>query len=162
MNTTPTVTYARAPEISEDLRRRWAEAAEQERQRQAEFHRQANAARARAIELLHCVLDDEQRHSLDIRGLFRLVAPSGREYEIEEGYSGNVYRIIENVRACSYCAHPVGDFPTEDMMLTQYLTLMHDEAHFLETANPSYLGIFYDYGNQTLSYIDNLDPKMRA
>jgi hypothetical protein len=105
------------------------------RQRE-EIDRHFREAEERALELLHSCLTENQRLDLEADDQFTVVAPSGREYLIVQGYAGNVYS-----EGWSFCIHMDSRLPVSDHMLAQKLMIETDEAGFLSIANRSPGGV---------------------
>jgi hypothetical protein len=115
---------------------RWEAARAAARRVQAEQAEERRGAVVRARALLARHLSPTQRASLATRGWFEVTADSGRRYQIHRGHAGNVLAVDEDGRAAaSYCIHPAGDYPDEDVMLAQKLWLDADEPGFLAVAN---------------------------
>lgn len=104
------------------------------------------AASERALETLSEVLTQAQWEQYQESEEFDLVVPSGNVYRICRGVTGNVTRMVDGVQVESLCAHPhmsqmdnlgrwVGRLPVEDVLVSQVLTLLTDEAEFRRVAN---------------------------
>jgi len=111
------------------------EIAQQERQRRAQAR---TTATARAEALLHDLLDEGQRASLQAHGYFDLIGSHGGYYRISTGISGNVAWRSPEGQWSRICAHPdmrLSWMPTEDVMVAQMLALVTDEPAFIARAN---------------------------
>ena len=116
----------------EDEQRRRAEEA---RRKQEERNREQEAARARARELLLGVLDRKQQRELERDGHFHVETADGRRrYRLRPGRPP--IRVHgEDGRRYSYCIHPSGHWPPDDVVVAHKLLLESDEAEFLRIAN---------------------------
>lgn len=104
-------------------------------------------ARREARRLLEVVLTPEQLKTYDKLGYFDVRGSEGGVFRIKHGTSGNVSQLVDGATINRLCAHPrlldhradegegVGYLPTEDVVLSQALSLMHDELGFVGTAN---------------------------
>lgn len=94
-------------------------------------------AGARALTLLLSQLDPSQQATYQEHGYFDLTSEEGHLYRLYKGISGNVKRLdgITLNEVTSYCAHPVGLMPANDVVLAQKLMLECNEHEFLRVAN---------------------------
>jgi hypothetical protein len=114
------------------------------------FVNTTKTAQDRARELLLSRLDPDQRRCFERHGYFfvrvdlqgtvdSVTGASHRLYKITNGgRSGNIREVdpFTLVEITSYCIHPQDfDLPQYDVMLAQKLSLEHDHAGFLKTAN---------------------------
>lgn len=119
------------------------ESADDRARRRLQEIQQQRALEERAGRLLMSVLTPEQRDRYVNKGDFVITGSLGGKYLIENGYSGNVYRLDGNNRtvAC-YCAHPVmhndddSRLPVAAAMVAQVLAITTDEWDFVKVANP--------------------------
>ncbi len=98
-----------------------------------------NTAEMRAEQLLWHVLDRRQKRDWKQLGYFEIeVGP--RRYRIERGSRvGNVSLIDQHGEVIKrFCCHTDDHVPMADNALAQMMTLIHDEAGFLELANVHY------------------------
>jgi hypothetical protein len=116
-------------------------AAERQRVQDAADLRMAERVEAvkKAKALLHSLLDEKQRASLERQRFFELVSQTGRRMRIKQGFSRNVDELdADGKRTRTLCAHPASaDLVDEDHMIAQLLTLKHDEQAFFDRANVS-------------------------
>lgn len=120
----------------------WAAIAAENERLRAERDALQAAARAEARKLLELVLTPEQLRSYDKNKYFDVVGSEGTLFRVHHGTSGNVRQLVDGKEVNALCAHPSlydtegrGYLPTEDSLVGQTLALMHDESHFLRTAN---------------------------
>lgn len=97
----------------------------------------AAAAREKARLLLVDCLEENQREEFERDGYFHVETRDGtRRYRLRPG--GQPQRVMgEDGRRWSYCIHPSGGFPSEDVVLAQKLLLETNEEEFLRIANAS-------------------------
>jgi len=110
---------------------------ERERARVDVVRHDREAAERRALELLESHLTAEQRRQLERLRAFRVVARSGRVYEIDaEKRMHNVYELDgQGRRVNELCIYQRGALPLADNTLAQKLMLEADEAEFRRIAN---------------------------
>jgi hypothetical protein len=131
-------------ETEEERRRRWEQIAEQDRRwaEEARMRKEVRAqAEARANELLHSMLNDQQRETWRQRKFFAVDGSAGGHYIIKHGYQGNVEQVDDQGRRfAQLCIHPRmhtegGELPVTDAVIAQLLTLTTDEPEFRRIAN---------------------------
>ncbi len=98
------------------------------------YHEVRDVAIRKAEALLREHLDPEQQDQLNRNNQFRLIARSGRCYEISRGHAGNIFA-FGGAQTMKYCIHTRESMPDADHMLAQKLLLESNEEEFLRLAN---------------------------
>lgn len=108
---------------------------QEEEQRALERHRLANE---RAEEYLMSLLNPRQQRTWTEHKWFRFTSPSGRNYQMNTGVTGNVdfYHGEFDGSVTGACCHPRDtSLPIPDIVASQYLFIKYDEEGFLRMAN---------------------------
>ena len=127
--------------LDEDEQRRLDESRAKRKLEREEQDRKWAEAEARADELLHELLDDQQWEDWLRVHQFEVTGSEGRKYKILKGVAGNVKQLNDQGQVvASLCIHPrmntdQGRLPDTDAVIAQLLTLRTDEAEFRRIAN---------------------------
>lgn len=116
---------------------------EAQRERTRLVNEKREAVKKRALDLLHSILSEKQKRTLEKKGFFEIIGQSGKRYQIKDtGSMGNVIAVDFHGKNKKQriCAHPKlyngkGSIPQGDVMLGQMMALQHDEKQFLKVAN---------------------------
>jgi hypothetical protein len=129
-----------AANIQQPYYRPEPETAEQKRTREEERRKREEASKAaeeKSKALLLENLNQEQAKQYEKEKKFRLVAPSGKQYEFDcTRKMHNIHHIDQSGgKKTEYCIYLTGDCPLPDNHLAQKLLLEADEPRFLKIAN---------------------------
>jgi len=123
------------------------ERAVEERHREAmrvakEESEKRKEADAKAMALLRENLTPQQLEDLDKNKWFLVEGgKSKKTYRINATrYAGNIYELDGAKEVASYCVHANDSIPLGDQLLTQTISLRHDEDHIIGKANRRALG----------------------
>lgn len=131
----PSIPAGLTEEEREQRRIQAEERAQQLEEENRTLKKKLKAANARAKKLLLQNLNKEQIKSFSRYKKFLVQAPSGRVYELRDGWAGNVEEIKDGKRIARFCIHPGIKVPNCDNLLAQKLMLETDEERFRKIAN---------------------------